>query len=144
MLQTQARIENVKNMTNFEFSSWSEHLEISDFRHLSGNFLPSNGSKTFYALFDHDVGMKSNLQVQNYLTHVESSLCDAHSSHLLKEFTWRVWKFTIIFINWERCYCLPQFDIIYEASNRKLCWKTDNVLDNEKFLSQLNEPYWTG
>ena len=41
------------------FSSWSDHLKI------------------FYALFNHDVGMKSNLQVQGYLTHVESSSYDA-------------------------------------------------------------------
>ena len=59
------------------FSSWSDHLEISDFPHLWGKFLPSNGSKTFYALLDHGVGMKSNLQVHGYLTHVESSSYDA-------------------------------------------------------------------
>ena len=33
--------------------------------------------KNFYALFNHDVGMKSNLQVQGYLTHVESCSYDA-------------------------------------------------------------------
>ena len=59
-------------------SSWSDHLEISDFPRFWGKFLPSNGSKKFFnALFNHDVGMKSNLQVQGYLTHVESSAYDA-------------------------------------------------------------------
>ena len=35
------------------------------------------GLKIFYALFDNDVGMKSNVKVQSYLTHVESSAYDA-------------------------------------------------------------------
>ena len=55
----QSRDENVKNMTDFEFSSWSDHLEIFDFPHLCAKFLPSNGSKTFYALFDHDEAHKN-------------------------------------------------------------------------------------
>ena len=29
------------------FSTWSDHLEISDFPHLWGKVLPSNGSKKF-------------------------------------------------------------------------------------------------
>ena len=33
------------------FSSWSVHLEISDFPHLWGKFLPSNGSKIFFTHF---------------------------------------------------------------------------------------------
>ena len=59
------------------FSTWSDHLEISDFPHLWGKFLHSNGTKIFNALFNHDVGMKSNLKVQGYLTHVESYSYDA-------------------------------------------------------------------
>ena len=66
-----------KELTNFEFSSWSDHLEISDFLHLWGKFLPSNLSKILYALFDHDVRMESNQQVHGYLRHVEPSSYDA-------------------------------------------------------------------
>ena len=33
--------------------------------------------KSFYALFDHDVGMKNNLQDQGYPTHVESGPYDS-------------------------------------------------------------------
>ena len=59
------------------FSSWFDHLEISDFPHFWGKFLSSNGSKILYALFDHDVGMKSNLQVYGSLTHVTPMSYDA-------------------------------------------------------------------
>ena len=57
---------------NFHFSSPYEHLEISDFHHFLVKFLLSTASKFFSVLFDHDVGVKNNLQYQGYPTHVES------------------------------------------------------------------------
>ena len=74
---------NWKNFRNFRkkvgsrkitFSSWFDNLEISDFPQVFAFKWLLN---LFYALFNHDVGMKSNLQVQGYLTHVELSSYDA-------------------------------------------------------------------
>ena len=104
-------------MTNFEFSSWSDHLEISDSPHLWGKFLPSNVSKNFYALFDDDVGMKNNQQVQGYLTHVKSSSYNALNESKKRKrdehekfcFHHVVSKMLKIFTLWNVIFRLPTF-----------------------------------
>ena len=78
---------NWKNFRNFrrkklavENSRFQDDLTIPKFLTFlifEASFCLEMTLKKFYALFDHDVGMKSNLQVRNYLTHVESSLYNA-------------------------------------------------------------------
>ena len=72
-------LERFEKKLAVEKSRFQADLTISKFLTFiifEARFFLQIAQKHFYALFDHDVGMKSNLQVQGYLTHVESSSDD--------------------------------------------------------------------
>ena len=73
-------LETFEKKLAVEKSRFQADLTISKFLTFLGfeaSFYLQMALKSFYALFNHDVGMKSNLQVQCYLMHVESSAYDA-------------------------------------------------------------------
>ena len=73
-------LESFEKKMTLEKSRFQAELNISKFLTFlvfETRFCLQMALKKFYALFDHDVGLKSNLKVQGYLKHVESSAYDA-------------------------------------------------------------------
>ena len=73
-------LETFEKKLAVEKSRFQPDLTISKFLTFlifETSFCLQMALKFFYALLNHDVDMKSNLQVQGYLTHDESSAYDA-------------------------------------------------------------------